>query len=83
MHPWTRIAAFGAVSLAITQAVNAQAITPELKQRTLERQAQEATFSQRSLDARRAELNRTMETAHQQVISIEARISSDLTRWWR
>ena len=37
MHPWTRIAAFGAVSLAITQAVNAQAITPELKQRTLER----------------------------------------------
>ncbi|MEG1281174.1 MAG: chromosome segregation protein SMC [Comamonas sp.] len=34
--------------------------------RTLERQAQEAVFGQRSMDARRAELNRTMETALQQ-----------------
>ena len=32
----------------------------------LERQVQEATFSQRSLDARRAELNRSIETATQQ-----------------
>ncbi len=40
--------------------------------RTLERQAQEATFSQRSLDARKAELNRTIETAMQQVASIGA-----------
>ncbi len=34
--------------------------------RTLERQAQEAVFGQRSMEARRAELNRTMETAMQQ-----------------
>ncbi|MFG5777290.1 chromosome segregation protein SMC [Comamonas sp. J-3] len=34
--------------------------------RALERQAQEAVFGQRSMDARRAELNRTMETAMQQ-----------------
>ena len=34
--------------------------------RTLERQAQEAQFSQRSLDARRAELRRTCDTAAQQ-----------------
>ena len=34
--------------------------------RALERQSQEAVFGQRSMDARRAELNRTMETALQQ-----------------
>jgi chromosome segregation protein len=42
------------------------------QQRTLERQAQEATFSQRSLDARRAELNRAIETASQQADAIAA-----------
>ena len=35
--------------------------------RTLERRAQEATFSQRSLEARRGELQRAMETAQQQL----------------
>jgi chromosome segregation protein len=40
--------------------------------RALERQAQEATFSQRSLDARKAELSRTIETSLQQVASIAA-----------
>ena len=34
--------------------------------RALERQSQEAVFGQRSMEARRAELNRTMETAVQQ-----------------
>lgn len=34
--------------------------------RTLERKAQEATFSQRSMQARQAELQRTLETAEQQ-----------------
>jgi chromosome segregation protein len=51
--------------------------------RALERQAQEATFSQRSLDARRAELSRTIETAQQQVGSIadeEKRAHDELTR---
>ncbi|MEG1767944.1 MAG: chromosome segregation protein SMC [Comamonas sp.] len=38
--------------------------------RTLERQAQEATFSQRSLQARRAELSRSIDTAAQQVRSL-------------
>ena len=38
----------------------------------MERRAQEAQFSQRSLDARRAELSRTIETAQQQVAGIEA-----------
>ncbi|QNP48959.1 chromosome segregation protein SMC [Diaphorobacter aerolatus] len=36
------------------------------QQRTLERQAQEAVFSKRSMEARRAELSRTMETATHQ-----------------
>ena len=36
------------------------------QQRSLERQAQEALFAQRSLEARRAELSRTLDTAHQQ-----------------
>jgi chromosome segregation protein len=39
--------------------------------RTLERQAQEATFSQRSLQARRAELERTMATAAQQAQALQ------------
>ncbi|MEI7975836.1 MAG: chromosome segregation protein SMC, partial [Betaproteobacteria bacterium] len=40
------------------------------QQRTLERLAQEATFSQRSLEARRSELQRGLETAVQQIQSI-------------
>ncbi|HEX5805669.1 MAG TPA: chromosome segregation protein SMC, partial [Macromonas sp.] len=39
--------------------------------RTLERQAQEATFSQRSLEARRGELQRAIETARQQAVALE------------
>ena len=53
------------------------------QQRSLERQAQEATFSQRSLDARRGELNRTIETASQQASAIaeeERRAHDELTR---
>ncbi|MBK9443453.1 MAG: chromosome segregation protein SMC [Comamonadaceae bacterium] len=42
------------------------------QQRRLERQAQEATFSMRSLGARRAELSRAIETAAQQADSIRA-----------
>jgi len=42
------------------------------QQRTLERLAQEATFSQRSLEARRSELQRSIETAGQQIQSIAA-----------
>ncbi|WP_394755644.1 chromosome segregation protein SMC [Rhodoferax sp.] len=42
------------------------------QQRSLERQAQEATFSMRSLDARRSELSRAIETAAQQADSIRA-----------
>lgn len=42
------------------------------QQRGLERQAQEASFSLRSLEARRAELARAIETAAQQVDSIRA-----------
>ena len=42
------------------------------QQRTLERLAQEATFSQRSLEARRSELQRSIETAGQQIQSIVA-----------
>ncbi|GAB3188200.1 chromosome segregation protein SMC [Hydrogenophaga aquatica] len=38
--------------------------------RALERQAQEATFSQRSLEARRGELQRTIETARQQALAL-------------
>ncbi len=38
--------------------------------RTLERQAQEATFSQRSLEARRGELQRAIETARQQAVAL-------------
>jgi chromosome segregation protein len=42
------------------------------QQRTLERLAQEATFAQRSLEARRSELQRGIETADQQIQSIAA-----------
>ncbi len=38
--------------------------------RSLERQAQEATFSQRTLEARRGELNRAIETAAQQTVAL-------------
>jgi chromosome segregation protein len=42
------------------------------QQRTLDRQAQEAAFAQRSLESRRAELNRAIETAVQQATSLAA-----------
>ncbi len=42
------------------------------QQRSLERQSQEATFSMRSLTARRAELSRAIETAAQQANTIES-----------
>ena len=51
--------------------------------RTLERQAQEATFSQRSLQARQAELARTADTARQQLHSItqeEQRAHDEMSR---
>ncbi len=44
------------------------------QQRGLERQAQEAVFSRRSLQARSAELARTMDTANQQTQSVLAEI---------
>jgi chromosome segregation protein len=44
------------------------------QQRSLERQAQEATFAQRSLQARNAELARTIDTATQQTDSIHAEL---------
>ncbi len=53
------------------------------QQRTLERLAQEATFSQRSLDARRSELQRGLETASQQIQSIaeeQERAREELSR---
>jgi chromosome segregation protein len=53
------------------------------QQRSLERQAQEASFAQRSLQARNAELSRAMETADQQTRSIhdeEQRAQEELTR---
>ncbi len=53
------------------------------QQRGLERQAQEAAFTMRSLDARRAELSRAIETAAQQADSImaeELRANDELTR---
>ena len=40
------------------------------QQRSLERQAQEATFSQRSVEARRAELSRTLATASSQTTAL-------------
>ena len=42
------------------------------QQRSLERQSQEAAFSMRSLDARKAELSRAIETAAQQADSVRA-----------
>ncbi|MCX8521450.1 MAG: chromosome segregation protein SMC, partial [Rhodoferax sp.] len=42
------------------------------QQRSLERQAQEASFAQRSLQARHAELARAMDTADQQTASIHS-----------
>jgi len=53
------------------------------QQRSLERQAQEAGFAQRSLQARNAELSRAMETADQQTASILAeqqRAQEEMTR---
>jgi chromosome segregation protein len=53
------------------------------QQRTLERLAQEATFSQRSLEARRSELQRGLETASQQIKSIaneQERAKEELSR---
>ncbi|MEY4765939.1 MAG: hypothetical protein RI907_2612, partial [Pseudomonadota bacterium] len=44
------------------------------QQRGLERQAQEAAFSLRTLDARRAELTRTIDTAIQQATSVQAEL---------
>jgi chromosome segregation protein len=53
------------------------------QQRSLERQAQEAGFAQRSLQARNAELSRAMETSDQQTVSILAeqqRAQEEMTR---
>ena len=53
------------------------------QQRSLERQAQEAAFAQRSLQARNAELTRTIDTATQQTESVHAelqRARDELTR---
>ena len=53
------------------------------QQRSLERQAQEATFSMRSLDARKAELSRAIEAASQQATSLaeeEAGAQNELGR---
>ncbi len=53
------------------------------QQRTLERQAQEAQFAQRALEARRGELQRAIETAAQQTASLteeEGRAREELSR---
>ena len=53
------------------------------QQRSLERQAQEAAFAQRSLQARNAELARTIDTATQQTESVHAEVQrarDELTR---
>ncbi|RYF27894.1 MAG: chromosome segregation protein SMC [Comamonadaceae bacterium] len=53
------------------------------QQRALERQAQEATFSQRSVEARRAELARTIDTARQQATALadeELRARDEMAR---
>ena len=78
------------MQLADTQERHAQlderVITAERKlnecreqQRSLERQSQEAVFSMRSLDARKAELSRAIETAAQQAstVSLEAQRAHD------
>ena len=51
--------------------------------RSLERQAQEATFSRRTLEARRAELSRAIDTAAQQAVALvadEERAQAELVR---
>ena len=78
------------MQLADTQERHAQlderVITAERKlnecreqQRSLERQSQEAVFSMRGLDARKAELSRAIETAAQQssTVSLEAQRAHD------
>ncbi len=53
------------------------------QQRSLERQAQEAVFAQRSLQARNAELTRTIDTANQQTDAVHAEVQrarDELTR---
>ena len=53
------------------------------QQRSLERQAQEATFAQRSLQARNAELARAIDTANQQttaLLSEEQRVQAERTQ---
>ena len=53
------------------------------QQRSLERQAQEAVFAQRSLQARNAELSRAIETAAQQtqnILSEEQRAQEEMAR---
>jgi chromosome segregation protein len=53
------------------------------QQRSLEREAQEAQYSQRAVDARKAELQRSIETAAQQSETIaaeEGRAKEELTR---
>jgi chromosome segregation protein len=53
------------------------------QQRSLERQAQEAQFAQRSLATREAELKRIIDTATQQMANVameEQRVQEDLTR---
>ncbi len=53
------------------------------QQRSLERQAQEAAFAQRSLQARNAELARTIDTATQQTDAVHAEVQrarDELTR---
>lgn len=56
------------VVLAAERVVNEQ----REQQRALERQVQEASFSLRSLSARRAELSRTVDTANQQLAGVQA-----------
>ncbi|OUM02896.1 chromosome segregation protein SMC [Variovorax sp. JS1663] len=53
----------------VIEAARALAASRE-QHRSLERQAQEAVFAQRTLEARRAELNRAIETAAQQVAAL-------------
>ncbi|MEJ6023185.1 chromosome segregation protein SMC [Ramlibacter sp. PS4R-6] len=53
------------------------------KHRSLEREAQEAQFAQRSVEARKGELQRAIETSDQQVASIaaeESRANDELSR---
>ncbi|GAA4339479.1 chromosome segregation protein SMC [Variovorax defluvii] len=66
----------------VIEAARALAASRE-QHRSLERQAQEAVFAQRTLEARRAELNRAIETAAQQVAALadeEERARAELGR---